>query len=150
MNSQPSDLKPVGLSTEPSCQLISSTISHLLLYIIWNRKSALGSLNQEKSKKFFLILKLEVIPHRMPLRRKNFYRKCQKDVLYTTYSHTKRIFIHGQINREGQMHLSFPAFLPNYYNESLYLKKILAWQHHYCNHLISFWIPFCGISDKHN
>ena len=40
------------------------------LYIIWNRKSALGSLNQEKSKKFFLILKLEVIPHRMPLRRK--------------------------------------------------------------------------------
>ena len=35
------------------------------LYIIWNRKSALRSLNQEKSKKFFLILKLEVIPHRM-------------------------------------------------------------------------------------
>ena len=44
------------------------------LYIIWNRKSALRSLNQEKSKKFFLILKLEVIPHRMPLRRKKNHR----------------------------------------------------------------------------
>ena len=39
-----------------------------------NRKSCLRSLNQEKSKKFFLILKLEVIPHRMPLRRKKNHR----------------------------------------------------------------------------
>ena len=44
------------------------------IYIIWNRKSALGSLNQEKSKKFFLILKLEVISHRMPLSSKKNHR----------------------------------------------------------------------------
>ena len=83
LNTQPCESDPTALSTEPSCLLISSNISHFLLYVIWNRKSALRSLNQEKSKKFFLILKLEIIPHRNPLRRKNNHRKCQKEVLYT-------------------------------------------------------------------
>ena len=81
LNTQPCESQPIALSTEPSCLLISSNISHFLLYVIWNRKSALRSLNQEKSKKFFLILKLEIIPHRNPLRRKNNHRKCQKEVL---------------------------------------------------------------------
>ena len=85
LNTQPCESDPTALSTEPSCLLISSNISHFLLYVIWNRKSALRSLNQEKSKKFFLILKLEIIPHRNPLRRKNNHRKCQKEVLYWKY-----------------------------------------------------------------
>ena len=55
--------------------------SSFFLYIIWNWKSALRSLNQEKSKKFFLILKLEIIPHRIPLSSKKNHWKCQNEVV---------------------------------------------------------------------
>ena len=61
------------------------------LFIIWNRKSALRSLNQEKSKKIFLILKLEVISHRIPLssKKNHRFREPQKSisklVVYTNH-----------------------------------------------------------------
>ena len=79
LNPQPCEWKPVALPTELSRLLILCNISHFLLYVIWNRKSYPTSLFQEQLRNYFLILKLEVIPHRMWLSHKKNHWWCEKE-----------------------------------------------------------------------